>query len=159
MMVQEKICNFTSQFYMSFLLECLPILILVQCILSWTNIHKPHICAVAYKIWLPKCRDEVLYFSTLHQLNDVLLCKIICGECLFKELSNSSFLLNKPQIFWWKTVKVFIFCLCSPIFFLVKLIKVLMNVVIHGSTSIIKPIVIYYWKFLDLVTGNFLLLV
>jgi len=45
--------------------------------------------------------------------------------------------------------------------FIVSLIMVLMNIIvhdiIHGSTSIIKPKVIYYKKSMDLVTGNFLL--
>jgi hypothetical protein len=41
--------------------------------------------------------------------------------------------------------------------FFVRLIMVLMNVIIHGSTSISKPKVLYHKKSLDLVTGNFLL--
>jgi len=45
--------------------------------------------------------------------------------------------------------------------FVVSLIMVLMNVIvhdtIHGSTSIIKAKVIYRKKSVDLVTGNFLL--
>ena len=45
--------------------------------------------------------------------------------------------------------------------FIVILIMVLTNVIvhviIHGSTSIIKPKVIYHKKSVDLVTGNFLL--
>jgi len=33
------------------------------CYAEYTN---PHIDAVVYKIWLPKCRDEVLYLPALH---------------------------------------------------------------------------------------------
>ena len=41
--------------------------------------------------------------------------------------------------------------------FFVRLIKVLINVISHGSTNIIKSEIIYHKKSLDLVTGNFLL--
>jgi len=37
------------------------------------------------------------------------------------------------------------------------LMNVIVHVIIHGSTSIIKPKVIYHKKSVDLVTGNFLL--
>ena len=104
---QDGVCIFIAQISMSISLKYLSILIFAKCKLSFINMHTPpHLW-----VFLQNLAPSVYWLSDMPSSSSSCrwcsVKQIICGGCSVSEFNNSSCLLERPQMFWWKIVKVF----------------------------------------------------